>query len=1123
MSLRLLLVVAVVLIVLIALAVLGVLWWRARKRPRVESGGVTELRRHARAVLRRLSRRARESPLFVVVGDAGAGKSRLIREELARRADFEVIASEAGLTSYVSAERCIDELSSALIDDASEVAGRAFTELWRAFDAGVAVVVFVVDRRSLAGTSAEAAGELGARLRTLLGWLENAGQRKLEIRVALTHLDGLPGYAAFSEVVGERSGCSLPLASVPDPSALARAFRPCERRVATALTLLEGGAFRDVVRLMGAVSADIARLAPFASALLRHEPSGRLGALHLAGAGPAPWLSNPFAGNSELREVAREAASRAAARRAVRTVSAAGAAIAAAFALHMHWLRSAEERVLSLASAEEAARRTRPSPSETPAPAPLVDVLVDAGTAAARLRYWALPGVFVESRRHVRARYLEAVQQGFLLPAVLRAPTRAGFTYAAALERAAPDNAYGLLIAGLEDVWSHRINMPARAVADFMRVNADRAGAPSITGSLPHLRPSPATWGELLSAVGRALGAGQIGAPELERLSGAALLATLPESSREYLALRDADALLASAGALQGVDEADPPGFVGKNLVSLNRLRTLLEGSTVAPSGKPPATLLALAASLKSQPSPPPASAARFEIRYGDRVYALSDAEWAALVLRSKTRPLIAEFVHRGGDGAWPFFDPAALPDDLPAASTEARGYARPLPGMYTRAGFERFVLPVLTEAQAGFSALPLDDQDRRVLVDFVRRSFAEYARAYGRELRGFYNGFFFRPSTASAVEREIEELTNPASWFADFVAAVGDNAATPPKGAGAEPLATELRPYASLVSLAKGSALKDYGALFVGALPAAKEAPAADAEPSLATVLSSVGRAAMPPAKAGTATLEGAVRAWLDKGNVSGERREPFLAPARLLSALGRAEIDGTVEGLWQKRVFEPLRPLLRRFPFDPSANDDAASLAEIEAELAPDGRFWKSFRAYVAPVCAQDGDRYSMRSGYAEPQGMLRFVNAAAAFSTALWDTEGKRRVWLLDVTPVELPPVRAGEAFVAQARLSVGGDSFYSFNQARSTKRLEFRFWTEGTSRVSIELRSGESDDGVRSSVERKGAFSLLRLLQLAERDGETYRWRFPPGAAADGIEFQIEPDPRRAFIALRSAQP
>jgi hypothetical protein len=163
-------------------------------------------------------------------------------------------------------------------------------------------------------------------------------------------------------------------------------------------------------------------------------------------------------------------------------------------------------------------------------------------------------------------------------------------------------------------------------------------------------------------------------------------------------------------------------------------------------------------------------------------------------------------------------------------------------------------------------------------------------------------------------------------------------------------------------------------------------------------------------------------------------------------------------------------------------------------------------------------------MRGGYAEPQGMLRFVNAAAAFSAALWDAEGKRRVWLLDVTPVTLPPVRTGETFVAQARLSVGGDSFYSFNQARSTKRLEFRYWTEGTSRLSIELLSGASDDeGARSSIERKGAFSLLRLLQLAERDGDTYRWKFPPGAAAEGIEFQIEPDPRRTFTALRSAQP
>jgi type VI secretion system protein ImpL len=120
---------------------------------------------------------------------------------------------------------------------------------------------------------------------------------------------------------------------------------------------------------------------------------------------------------------------------------------------------------------------------------------------------------------------------------------------------------------------------------------------------------------------------------------------------------------------------------------------------------------------------------------------------------------------------------------------------------------------------------------------------------------------------------------------------------------------------------------------------------------------------------------IEGAVQKLME---------DPITYAEGLLRTLGPAELNGKGAALCAQ-----LRPLSRKYPFNPTATEQAA-VSEVNAIFRrPDGALWAFYDSSLQKLLTRQGTRYVPASvpGINLTPGFVAFFNNAAAFTDALY----------------------------------------------------------------------------------------------------------------------------------------
>ncbi len=203
----LLIAIGIALLVIIALAIVIVILRRRRARGTASGPSASQRMESVwKPFYRSLPRHARHFPTVIVMGEAGAGKSRLIDTHVNWRGQSHQFLPGAAqgdlLQIYLGPDTIVHELSASLLHDTSAGARRALSRLWRRLGRGPAVVVVVVNAQDLAMPRPDALRSLAQLVRGKLRVI--AARRPVELRICMTHLDQVPGYQELAYVLGAR-------------------------------------------------------------------------------------------------------------------------------------------------------------------------------------------------------------------------------------------------------------------------------------------------------------------------------------------------------------------------------------------------------------------------------------------------------------------------------------------------------------------------------------------------------------------------------------------------------------------------------------------------------------------------------------------------------------------------------------------------------------------------------------------------------------------------------------------------------------------------------------------------------------------------------------------------------
>ena len=476
-------------------------------------------------------------------------------------------------------------------------------------------------------------------------------------------------------------------------------------------------------------------------------------------------------------------------------------------------------------------------------------------------------------------------------------------------------------------------------------------------------------------------------------------------------------------------------------------------------------------------------------------------------------------------------FRPPQLSRDLLQAMLDAKdasgrltlnGQAPIRPGqmVLSRTPFESDLRPLVDEFTQRLKDAQLPTEESAKRAQYVRKRVDVFSQGYRDGL--FYSVRHYRFSASrKLLLDELARLSQPSSEQVDMLRDVSERANLETlEGPYYEPLRNAVAPFRPVVQLMVAdksgfyTALAPYQALVAqmrdeldavsqpsagkaaapGAAPAkadTAEAPAPAAEGSttqLADLITPLEKVALAMLLEEEGSYLRKAQAWLDQQGITGELRQPFLEPFLAVQKMGKDELENTLARQWEESSGRMLRPLLARYPFNPTAKEDVDP-SELEVLRRKDGAFWHFVDQVFSRVCAERGTQWGLRGTLRDklqlPESLLPTLSQLSRLSKLLWDEEGRPRPLMLKVQPQPLPPPPMPGVFVTMSSLKCGKTTAYGFNQSPTWQDFPLSWWDQQVSSIVLELRSPARDDPKFLSLPwNRSVWSCFRLFEEAQ---------------------------------------
>lgn len=1136
-------------LLLIVIIVVAVLVRRRRRRPAAPALPPLDLRRAWRTFIRRMPREhQRVLPLFrpfVVLGEAGAGKTTLID----RRTDWRGQAAlfhpsytdDPLLQVYQAARGVVQELSPAVLGDATPRARRALLALWRPLRRHKDPrVVVALSAASLRSAVPDALVKQAQAVRGKVDILAEAVGRPVKVTIALTFMDQVEGFAELATVAHDRE---LPLAfeagETPELRDLVAAFAPLHAWLPAVLRDQSAQAWLGAVSFVDGLPELLRPLSVFIDTLQGHHPLTATPAITAIGltskheGASAAW--NPFACAITREEARRFQPWRRHLAAAAALVLVIGGGLYAAYSHE----RSALERGLQRVDAYVDDFRNPDARATL-----LDDVAALKGSPLRPLT----PSFFDDDEelgeRLIHERLLAQIRSGILEPRLRRMTVDepvAALYMLNLLTAGAGNTAARTILAEVEE-WSSVLGLPPQVIIDFIDLNRrpDRYELPmddaafAARFSTPALHPREHDAAELARQVVTAMGA-----PLIERARVDELRTRGLEVLADLDAARDVDRVARVASLLNDTTRrrygeawiAAAREAPRTSREDVEALVQMLGGTDLSVRGDV-STLAGLIEAVEAIGAEGAAQPRTLRFDLGDAEVVVERSDWDAAVKRTRLTRLLTRFVDSPRETSAAMFFGAATYPPVRLADPGGRffGGAGVVDGVYTARAFNERVRPVLEKLPEVLAGLTVADATRDAVLAAVKAAAQEHAEGYGDAWATLYASFGYSADSALSLKLVLTELTRPKSPLRRMLQEVskGSDIVVAESNELLEPYAVVVDAFAFVRAIVpkpgeSSPVLDEYFAIvakMVKELGADAKAPEKDEKPGLVSALSPLGRMALSMYLDEESSALNQLDAWLSTSEVPGEWQAAFDRPPLLAYRIGIGEVEAKVEQAWDDAIDTFVSPVKMAFPFLPVA-ETAATAEEVEAALHPKGSFWTTIDSMIGPLLRKRGEAWELKSSrlgrLALPSEIVPSLNRLEPLKSRFWDSKGKPRPLVFKARPLPLPGDTQSQYATVMSHMQVEDAWVYGLNQRPDWTELKVSWWKAGAASVGAAFALGAEGSKVYRGTSRQDVdWGVFHLLQAAERHDEkalTWEWRVPsavPGRSVI-VGFQLDRNP------------
>lgn len=443
------------------------------------------------------------------------------------------------------------------------------------------------------------------------------------------------------------------------------------------------------------------------------------------------------------------------------------------------------------------------------------------------------------------------------------------------------------------------------------------------------------------------------------------------------------------------------------------------------------------------------------------------------------------------------------------------------IPGRYTKLEYEYKVKATAEKLAHWIESLNVNPEDKKRFATFLVHEILNYVKTYQDHYEKYFVSCDIENISLENLKQTIQGLTLDSSNFHDFLKHICEQTS-----AFSEPIMNlknmrDLNQFdflTTVLSIESNQApYAKYQAVMVDLLRDL-ESPSANGQRQSETNLTNLAKITSNMLQNNEQSYVLRMKQTLSEMGVPVKFQTAFLKPILHLYRLGLPDLKRCTEYDWSMKFETHINRLLSKFPFNPNSKE-TLSYQELEDTIHPKSVFYKKLQEVMSASCHKvDGtwvplDKLDLHLD----ENMLTKVNQIQRVVDLLWDLEGNAQAIPLNF---ELIPFQNGpddNPIVVQSYIVIGDQVVRNLNQAPILQTLKIEWWKTDNCTVGVELMNKYTNTSVhQNGPQTNGPWSFFELLRNAQMDRTTVTWNIANYAKDQNYQVALKFDKNPIWV-------
>lgn len=514
------------------------------------------------------------------------------------------------------------------------------------------------------------------------------------------------------------------------------------------------------------------------------------------------------------------------------------------------------------------------------------------------------------------------------------------------------------------------------------------------------------------------------------------------------------------------------------------------------------------------------------------RVFSFDTKAWIDLVIAHNVERAIQKYiVLNNNSGGSVFFKNTNEPQEPPQPIYQSMFpffFTKiSIPGRYTRLEYENKVRSTAEKLAHWVDSLAVNPEDKKRFTTFLVHEVIGYVQNYGSHYDKFFEQCEIQNVSLQNLKAILREISQDSSNFHDFLKFMNYQTS-----AFSEPVISlknmkELNQFDFLNTLLtvnkdevpyeKYQKLMGEIALELDNDPSAGDTEFSDLQP----YLTSLAKISSDILRNNSKSYASRVKDCLVELGVPDKYQVVFLKPIKQLYKLGLPDLKRCIEHVWSQNFEYQVDTLLSKFPFNPNGTE-TLTLEEVEANLNPNSSFYRTLKEVMTTCCKNNGGEWiplDSEDLQLNPKIFVK-LNQIQRISNLFWDKTGTPKPIQLNLQPVPFTNDPNANPIIVLTYFVLGDQNIRNLNQTPTWQPLKVEWWKTENCSIGVELMSKYTNTkSYKCNQKLNSSWSFFELMRDTQREnGNIFTWTIADDAGTVNytVSFAFDKDPRHLLI-------